>query len=41
MANVSSKRNEAVTLSCVAKGDEPLNIVWSHNGARIDLNNYR
>lgn len=41
MANVSSKRNDAITLSCVAKGDEPLNIVWSHNGARIDLNNYR
>lgn len=22
-------------------GDEPLNIYWSHNNQRIDLNNYR
>lgn len=22
-------------------GDEPLNIVWTHNNNRIDLNNYR
>lgn len=41
MANVSSRRNDAVTLSCLAKGDDPINILWSHNGSRIDLNNYR
>lgn len=41
LANVSSRRNDAVTLSCLAKGDDPINIVWSHNGSRIDLNNYR
>lgn len=41
MANVSSRRNDAVTLSCLAKGDEPINIIWTHNNGRIDLNNYR
>lgn len=41
VANVSSKRNDAATLSCIARGDEPIQITWSHNGARIDLNNYR
>lgn len=39
--NVSSRRNDPVMLSCHAKGDEPLNIVWTHNSNRIDLNNYR
>ncbi|XP_055715988.1 cell adhesion molecule Dscam2 isoform X2 [Phlebotomus papatasi] len=41
MKNVSSRRNDPVTLSCIAIGDEPINVVWSHNTARIDLNNYR
>lgn len=39
--NVSSRRNDPVMLSCHAMGDEPLNIVWTHNMNRIDLNNYR
>lgn len=39
--NVSSRRNDAVTLSCHAMGDDPINIVWTHNNNRIDLNNYR
>lgn len=41
MKNVSSRRNDPIILSCLAMGDEPLNIMWSHNNARIDLNNYR
>lgn len=39
--NVSSRRNDPVTLSCQARGDEPLTIVWSHNANKIDRNNYR
>lgn len=39
--NVSSRRNDPVMLSCHAMGDEPLNIVWTHNSNQIDLNNYR
>jgi Down syndrome cell adhesion molecule len=39
--NVSSRRNDPVMLSCHAMGDEPLNIIWTHNSNRIDLNNYR
>jgi hypothetical protein len=38
---ISSRRNDPVILSCHAMGDEPLNIVWTHNNNRIDLNNYR
>jgi Down syndrome cell adhesion molecule len=39
--NISSRRNDPVILSCHGMGDEPLNIVWTHNNNRIDLNNYR
>lgn len=39
--NVSTRRNDQATLTCQAMGDEPLNIYWSHNNQRIDLNNYR
>lgn len=39
--NISSRRGDPVMLSCLAKGDDPINIVWSHNNGRIDLNNYR
>ncbi|XP_051862940.1 cell adhesion molecule Dscam2 isoform X2 [Drosophila albomicans] len=39
--NVSSRRNEPITLVCHAKGDEPISIVWTHNNGRIDLNNFR
>lgn len=39
--NISSRRNDAVTLDCRAKGDEPISIAWTHNNARIDLNNFR
>lgn len=39
--NVSSRRNDPVTLTCNAMGDDPINIIWSHNNAKIDLNNYR
>jgi Down syndrome cell adhesion molecule len=41
MRNVSSKRGGSVNLDCRAYGDEPLSIVWTHNNARIDMNNYR
>lgn len=39
--NVSTRRNDPITLSCLAKGDEHINIIWLHNNNRIDLNNYR
>uniref|UniRef100_A0A6P4DVD5 Down syndrome cell adhesion molecule-like protein Dscam2 n=1 Tax=Drosophila rhopaloa TaxID=1041015 RepID=A0A6P4DVD5_DRORH len=39
--NVSSRRNDPVTLDCHAKGDEPITIGWTQNNGRIDLNNYR
>lgn len=39
--NVSSRRNDPVTLGCHAKGDEPISIAWSHNNGRIDLNKFR
>lgn len=39
--NVSARRNDPVVLTCHAMGDEPLHITWTHNGNRIDLNNYR
>lgn len=41
MKNISSRRNDPIVLSCIALGDEPINIVWSHNNQRIDLHNYR
>ncbi|KAH8340543.1 hypothetical protein KR059_000756, partial [Drosophila kikkawai] len=39
--NISSRRNDPVTLDCHAKGDEPITIGWTHNMGRIDLNNFR
>ncbi|XP_033149971.1 Down syndrome cell adhesion molecule-like protein Dscam2 isoform X2 [Drosophila busckii] len=39
--NISSRRNDPVTLDCHAKGDEPISIAWTHNNGRIDLNNFR
>lgn len=39
--NISSRRNDPVTLGCHAKGDEPISIAWSHNNGRIDLNKFR
>ncbi|XP_017969064.1 Down syndrome cell adhesion molecule-like protein Dscam2 isoform X1 [Drosophila navojoa] len=39
--NVSSRRNDPVTLDCHAKGDEPISIAWTHNNGRIDMNNFR
>ncbi|KAM8702920.1 hypothetical protein ACLKA7_005290 [Drosophila subpalustris] len=39
--NVSSRRNDPITLDCHAKGDEPITIAWTHNNGRIDLNNFR
>ncbi|XP_039965640.1 Down syndrome cell adhesion molecule-like protein Dscam2 isoform X1 [Bactrocera tryoni] len=39
--NVSSRRNDPVSLDCQAKGDEPIAISWTHNNGRIDLNNFR
>lgn len=41
MKNVSSRRSDPITLNCLAQGDEPINIIWTHNNARIDLHNYR
>uniref|UniRef100_A0A1S4GPA3 Uncharacterized protein n=1 Tax=Anopheles gambiae TaxID=7165 RepID=A0A1S4GPA3_ANOGA len=39
--NVSARRNDAVMLECLALGDEPINIIWTHKNQRIDFNNYR
>ncbi|XP_035786671.1 Down syndrome cell adhesion molecule-like protein Dscam2 isoform X3 [Anopheles albimanus] len=39
--NVSARRNDAVMLECLALGDEPINIIWTHKSQRIDFNNYR
>lgn len=39
--NVSTRRNDPITLNCLAKGDDHINIIWLHNNNRIDLNNYR
>ncbi|KAH8382248.1 hypothetical protein KR009_002562, partial [Drosophila setifemur] len=39
--NISSRRNDPVTLDCHAKGDEPITIGWTHNNGRIDLNHFR
>ncbi|KAH8356359.1 hypothetical protein KR084_005979 [Drosophila pseudotakahashii] len=41
--NISSRRNDRVTLDCHAKGDEPITIGWTQNNGRIDLdlNNFR
>lgn len=39
--NVSARRNDAVMLECLALGDEPINIIWTHKHQRIDFNNYR
>lgn len=41
MKNVSSRRNDPVTLSCLSKGDDHINIIWLHNNVRIGLSNYR
>lgn len=39
--NISTRRNDPISLSCLAKGDDHINIIWLHNNNRIDLNNYR
>ncbi|XP_058830387.1 cell adhesion molecule Dscam2 isoform X2 [Topomyia yanbarensis] len=39
--NISSRRSDAVVLECVALGDDPINIIWTHKNTRIDFNNYR
>lgn len=39
--NMSSRRGDTVTLECLALGDEPIDVVWSHMDSRIDFNTYR
>lgn len=39
--NVSAKRNDPVTLTCQARGDEPIKITWTRNGVPIEIHNYR
>lgn len=39
--NISARRSDPISLSCLAKGDDHISIVWLHNNNRIDLNNYR
>lgn len=39
--NISTRRRDPILLSCLAKGDDHISIIWQHNNNRIDLNNYR
>ncbi|XP_055315179.1 cell adhesion molecule Dscam2 isoform X2 [Sitodiplosis mosellana] len=39
--NISTRRSDPISLSCQAKGDDHISIIWMHNNNRIDLNNYR
>lgn len=39
--NMTSRRGDTITLECLALGDDPIDIVWSHMDSRIDFNTYR
>lgn len=39
--NISARRNDPVTLICEVFGDNPIQVQWTHNMKRIDLNTYR
>ncbi|CAH0562134.1 unnamed protein product [Brassicogethes aeneus] len=39
--NVSTKRATSAVLMCHVYGDNPIEVLWTLNGNRIDMNNYR
>ncbi|XP_041972155.1 Down syndrome cell adhesion molecule-like protein Dscam2 [Aricia agestis] len=39
--NVTSRLGTSVTLECRALGDEPIRIIWSHNGNIVDFHSHR
>lgn len=39
--NISTRRNDPVMLLCEVYGDNPIQVQWTHNLKRIDLNTYR
>lgn len=39
--NITTRRNDPVTLVCDVLGDNPIHNIWSHNANPIDTNNYR
>lgn len=39
--NVSTKRGNSVVLHCHVYGDSPIDITWTKNGNKLDLNSYR
>ncbi|XP_052738089.1 cell adhesion molecule Dscam2 isoform X2 [Bicyclus anynana] len=39
--NVSARRDAGATLACEARGDAPLRLAWSRDGAPLDLSTYR
>ncbi|CAH0727689.1 unnamed protein product, partial [Brenthis ino] len=39
--NVSARRDAGATLACEARGDAPLRLTWSRDGAPLDLSTYR
>ncbi|XP_063899324.1 cell adhesion molecule Dscam2-like [Helicoverpa armigera] len=39
--NASSVRGQPAALACVARGDAPLHVHWTHRGARLDTASYR
>lgn len=39
--NVSTKRGNSATLICHVYGDTPIQVIWTLNGNRLDLDNYR
>lgn len=39
--NISTKRGEQAILLCDALGDYPIQITWTFNNNRLDINNFR
>uniref|UniRef100_A0A2A4JGR5 Down syndrome cell adhesion molecule-like protein Dscam2 n=1 Tax=Heliothis virescens TaxID=7102 RepID=A0A2A4JGR5_HELVI len=39
--NASCVRGHSAALACVARGDAPLHVHWTHRGARLDTASYR
>ena len=38
---MSCVRGQSAALACLALGDAPLHVHWTHRGARLDLASYR
>ncbi|CAG4953628.1 unnamed protein product [Colias eurytheme] len=39
--NITSVRGQSAVLSCIARGDSPLTLHWTHREQRLDLDSYR